>query len=408
MRNLVLLYIGQFISQAGDALFNVSVLFLVLLLESHSASMKTGFVSLLNTLPFLIFGFVAGTLVDRFNRKRLMLGSDLLRGLLLVMVPVAYGSGLLAWWVVAMMGFLLATFSTVFNPARDAVLPELAKKRSLLRVNAFFQTSQQLAIILGAMFAGVFLQLQGEKSLPDSEKIRLIVQLIFVDGITFFISFLTILFISLPAEKLRAKMEATAWDDIRNGMKYIFSDQLLAALLIFTAVDNFFIMGPAIVGANLFIKNTLKLGPSNLAFFEGSLACGWFVGTILVAKFGKRFRKGHLLLAGIILDGATYIPFLFIRSYAVLLAAIFIHAIAIPLITVSRTSIVQEYVPAHHMGKVFSLVNMTVIGSTAISGSVTGALGEFLSAPVLFFLAGIGGMTCGLIGLKIRSIRHYQ
>jgi MFS family permease len=88
----------------------VSVLFLILLLESHSAPLKTGLVSLLNTLPFLVFGVISGALVDRFNRKRLMLGSDLLRGILLAMVPVAYMSGFLTWWVVALVGFLLATF----------------------------------------------------------------------------------------------------------------------------------------------------------------------------------------------------------------------------------------------------------------------------------------------------------
>src|SRR4030042_2860116 len=292
MRNLILLYAGQFISQVGDSLFNVSVLFLILLLESSSPSLKAGIVNLLNTFPFLIFGFIAGTLVDRFKRKKLMLLSDALRRCLLLLVPVAYINGLLIWWVVAATGFLLATFSTVFNPARDAIIPDLAKGYSLLKINAFFQTSQQLAIILGAMLAGFFLHLQGGSALPDPDQIRMIVKLLFADGLTFFVSFITISLISVPVVRSAKKIETTALDDIKEGMKYVYRDRLLKILLIFTAVDNFFIMGPAIVGANLFIKNTLNLGASNLAFFEGSLACGWFLGTILIARYGKRFKKG--------------------------------------------------------------------------------------------------------------------
>jgi MFS family permease len=405
-RNLLLLWVGQFISQTGDALFAVTVLFLVLTIEPAQSALKAGLVSFAETLPFLIFGLIAGSLVDRYRRRSAMLLSDVARGALLLLVPVLWQFGLLNWVSLSLIAFILSTFSTLFNPARDALIPELVSKDRLLHINAFVQTSTQAAVILGSVLAGALLGVQGATSTQTTDT-GAMVRLLWFDGVTFFISFITIFLLRVnePSTNRRTH-NASALKDARVGLRFIAQSPLLIGLLVLTAVDNFFIMGPATVGANLLIKNTLHLGAEYIAYFEGALALGWFVATIGVSRYGARFAKGKLLLLGVILDGITYIPFvgfLIWESYWLALALIFLHGLCIPLITVPRTSMIQETVPSTHLGRVFSMVNLTVVGFMALSSFSTGVVGETLMPPWLFFIGGLGGAFSGVLGWFVFS-----
>ncbi len=399
-RNLLLLWLGQFISQTGDALFAVTVLFLVLSVEPTQSALKAGVVSFFETLPFLVFGLLAGSLVDRYRRRSAMLLSDAVRGILLLVVPLLWQFGLLNWVSLGLIAFLLSSFSTLFNPARDALIPELMDKDRLLQVNAFVQTSTQAAVILGSVLAGALLGVQSATS-AQSTDVGAMVRLLMFDGITFFVSFLSILLLRVNEKPARRETLSSAFEDVRVGLRYIAQSPLLIGLLMLSAIDNFFIMGPATVGKNLFIKNTLHLSAEYMAYFAGTLALGWFVATLWVSRYGVRFAKGKLLLLGIVLDGATYIPFigfLVWDSYWLALVLIFLHGLCIPLITVPRTSIIQEVVPSTHLGRVFAMVNLTVVGFMALSSFSTGLLGEALAPPWLFFVGGVGGTLSGALG----------
>jgi len=409
-RNLLLLWIGQFVSQTGDSLFAATVLFLVLTVEPAQGALKAGVVSFLETLPFLIFGLIAGSFVDRYRRRSVMLLSDAVRGALLLAAPLLWQLGLLNWIALGAVAFLLSSFSTLFNPARDALIPELVPKERLLQVNAFVQTSTQAAWILGSVLAGTLLGAQQAASRTPTD-VAAMVRLLVFDGVTFFGSFVTILLIRIQGETRPMVAPATsALQAAQLGLRYIVQSPLLVGLLALTAVDNFFIMGPATVGANLFVKDTLGLQSQHIAFFQGALMLGWFVGTLWVSRYGSRFSKGKLLLFGVIMDGATYMPlvgFLYWDSYWLSLLLILVHGFFIPFITVTRASIIQEIVPATHLGRVFAMVNLTVVGFMALSSFSTGILGETLAPPWLFFLAGAGGAFSGLIGWgALRSLRQ--
>jgi MFS family permease len=408
-RNLLLLWAGQFISQTGDFLFQAAVLFLVLTIEPTYGALKAGIASTLETIPFLIFGLLAGSLVDRYRRRQVMLLSDAARGLLLLTVPLLWGLGWLSWATIGLIAFLLSSFSTLFNPARDALIPQLVPHGRLVQANALIQTSTQGAMILGTFLAGTLLGLQKAAGSAEGEVLPLI-RLLVLDGLTFFISFGAVWLIRVDESHIAAlgsrSEKPSAWQEALDGLRYAMRSPVLRGLLLLTAVDNFFIMGPAVVGANLFIKNTLELEAQHLAFFEAALAVGWFLGTLWMGRYGKRLPKGKLLLIGIVMDGATYLPFLIflapdVRSYGLALVLIVIHGLFIPLITVSRTSLIQEIVPATHLGRVFALVNLTVVGFMALSSFTTGALGEVLGAPYLFGLAGAGGALSGLLGMWV-------
>lgn len=406
--NLFLLWLGQFVSATGDAFFSTCVGFLALFLLTRQGGPEPGLVVGItrgvDALPFLLFGAYAGVLVDRFDRRKTMLVSDLARALILACIPLLFFTGLLAWWMLPAAAFLLYSFSTLFNPARDALVPLLAEGGNLLRINSWFQTSGQLAMILGATLVGLLVPAaQGEISEAQASRMA---WLLAADAATFLCCFGCILAIAAPPAAAVARKAGGSLSELKESVVFALKDSRLRALLLITAVNNFFIMGPAIVGAQFLILREFKLGPAEYGWFEGTLALGWFAGTLLIARLAPRLKTGHLVLAGMLLDGLTYVPFLWVPDFGWSLVLIFAHGLAIPLITVGRTTLIQRYYENERLGRIFSLVALTVQGFTALSALCTGLALTWLSARELFFAAGVLGAACGVAGLGFASLRR--
>jgi DHA3 family macrolide efflux protein-like MFS transporter len=366
----------------------------------------TGLVVFLMSLPWIVAGPFAGTWVDRggvMGRRRVMLTSDLIRAALLVALWLFARSGDLSFALIAAAALLVEFASTPFVPARDALLPRLAEGRSLVRFNSAFQVTAQLASLVGLFLGGA---LMGTGPTVGTHGNSGVVAVLGLDGLTFLASAVTIALIVIPRDgggngidRARAAPTEYLWRQAIRGVSAAAKDPLLAPLLVLTALDNIAIMGPAIVGATGFIKDDLHGAAGHWAWFEGTMALGYLVGAILVARFGANAKKGRMILWGMALDGLTYVPFFWVRTYPVALALIFVHGLFIPWIVVGRTTLIQQRVPEERQGQVFSLVNLTVQGMTALSALVAGRIAQACGAPTLFLLAGVFGTLCGVAGL---------
>ena len=381
----------------GDSVFTASVAWLAAALTGTAKA--TGLAVFLGAVPFLLLGPFAGALVDRGDRRRIMIVSDLVRAALLLAFPFVASHLGLSFPVVAVAAFLLAAASTPFLPARDALIPLLAEGRPLVRYNAAFQTSAQLAQLAGLWLGGLLLGAARD----DTSRV---VTVIALDGATFLVSAVTLAFLVLPSSAERSgpspsrvPRRPSLFREALDGLADAARDPLLVGLLVLTALDNLAIMGPAIVGATHYVRDDLHLGAGHVAWFEGSMALGFLVGAAVLTRVGARFRKGPLILVGMLLDGLTYIPFFWVPSYPVALALVFVHGLFIPCIVVGRTSLLQERIAPDRVGRTFALVQLTVTGMTALSAIVAGGVAASYGAPVLFLAAGVFGAACGLAGL---------
>lgn len=109
-----------------------------------------------------------------------------------------------------------------------------------------------------------------------------------------------------------------------------------------------------------------------------------------------------------IVDGLTFCLLYVAGSVPMVMGLIIIHALGIPMITVSRTAIIQKYVPNHLQGRVFSMVHLAVVGLTGISSALVGIVADFLPIGSIFLLIGIGAAGCGFYGLLYKSIRSLK
>ena len=349
--NLALLWSSQAISQAGDAIYQLALIWLVL--DMTNSSIITGIVAMSAYLPALIFGLYAGVFSDRLNRLRLMIFANAGQALTVLLIPLLLWCGYKNVWIICGLAFLRSCFNTLFQPALNSIVPILFSKDHLVKINAILATSGQIAWMMGPFFAGILLTMV---SLPN---------LFLVDGGSFIIGMSLLLFITKPENPNRVE-DHSHWDNLKQGLLYLFREKPIFWMMMITFINNFFIMGPAIVGLPILVK------------------------------------------IGLILDGITFSLVYWAESVEMAMVIICLHGIGIPFIMISRTSIIQIHTPNQYHGRLFSVVHLGVVGTTAISAGFVGVITSIISVKILFFGIGIGATLCGIIGLIIPSLRNLR
>jgi len=397
-RNVTFLWLGQLVSQAGDSITHMAVIWLMLDLTGSPS--LTGFIAFAATVPALLFGLFAGVMADHYRRRTLMLISDAARFLLILTIPLCYAFDLLTPPILATIVFITASFGTLFNPSRDAIIPELVQRHQLLKINTLMQSTGYLAYFVGLFGAGMILNAIGMSNL------------FYFDAGTFVVSFVMIYLIRYPRPVERPpQYENRHLSELKKGLEYVLhTDRRLFWIILITALNNLFIMGPAVVGTPLLIKEVWDGSGRDFAFIESTYGIGMLLSAFVVYRVGKRLKKGTWLMLALMYDGITYIPLFWVGHlpfdpFWVTICTIFIHSLGIPFIQVTRTTLIHSIVPGEIQGRVFSMVNLAVIGFMSVSVALTGVVAEVLSARTIFLIIGIGATLTGVIGLSIRSIR---
>ena len=384
-RNLVLLWTGHLISHAGDAVYAIALPWLML--EMTGSKSITALVSMSSFLPALICGFFAGVIVDKYNRKNIMIVSDIMRCLLVAVVPITLIFGFASPLLIGIITFFISAFAALFYPARDCLIPHITQSEELPIANSLIVISGQMSHLIGPLFAGIGISIFG------------LTHLFTADAISFLFSILMISFIVIPVNQTSNQESSTQIESIIEGIRYALSEKGIGVLLALTFINNLFIMGPAIIGLPVFVKETLEEEFIVFAHLETSMASGMIIGSVILWIVIKHFNPAHILLFGIIIDGLTFSILFFVQSNYLAILVLLIHGIGIPLIIVSRITLIQKTVPDKLQGRLFSMIYMAVMGTTAISIGLTGIILEYIGIEILFLIIGICAASCACIGL---------
>ena len=297
-------------------------------------------------------------------------------------------------FLIGTLAFAVASFASLFYPARDALIPSLVSKDRLTAANAFISTSGQFAHLAGPVMAGLLVAWVG------------LIHLFTIDAVTFGVSMVCIALITTSKKRHPVgNSRPSHLADLIAGLKHVTREnRTMGLLLLLTAINNIFIMGPAVLGIPIFVREVLQLEFAAYAAIEAFMAAGMLTGSFLLWRFGRGINPSLVLLVGMVTDGLTYSILYWIDSFSATKALIFLHGIGIPMITISRTTIIQLVVPDVYRGRVFSMVNLSVIGLTALSSGLVGPLAEVIPISTVFLLTGIGAALCGVFGLSHRKL----
>jgi MFS family permease len=391
-RSFALLWTGQTISGVGDSVYQVALVWWVLVHTGSALAMGT--VLLCERVPALTLLLLGGVIVDRFPRVWLMILSDLARGVLVGLITLLSMTNSLVIWHIYVVSFAFGAVDAFFSPAYRAVVPELATPDLLPSANSLTTLSQQATGILGPSLGAVIVAVGGS-SIAFA-----------VDAASFFVSAACLILLLKPGMRPeRSKSRHGILGEAREGLRYVVGTPWLWITIGIAGLSNLTYF-PAMVALPFLVKHELHANVGLLGLYYSSIALGAMLGAAWMGRYTLIRRRGLKLYVAWMLSGiALSVIGLALTPGVFLLAAMTIGGAnaAMSLIWVNT---IQEQVPRDLQGRVYSI---DYLGSAFLgpAGYLLGGWVTPLLGPALVFMIG-GALQTGLIGLGLLhpKVRH--
>jgi MFS family permease len=366
---------------------------------------KTGKASALATisffafLPTVFFAPMAGALVDRWNRKLVMLLSDLATAVGTLTIFLIYTFGDLQIWHIYVVSILAGFFTAFQYPAYAAAVATMLSKEDYTRASGMLGTGRALSGILAPIFAAVLLGWIGLSGI------------MLIDLATFLFAFITVILIHIPQPKQSAvglQSKGTLWQEILFGFRYINKRQSLRSLTNLFMLASIFLAIGATLMSPLVLSQTQN-NESALAAVQSTGAVGGIAGGILLSLWGGTRRRVHTILIGGV--GACLLGILWLgMSRAFLFWAIgsFFFAFFEPFVEGGNLAIWQSKVEADVQGRVFSARQLLVQIPYLFGILMAGYLAEASAISNILIFAGIAGALVFVLGYLISHIREAE
>jgi MFS family permease len=278
-RDYLLLWSGQALSDIGGAVSELAFPLLVLAV-THSPA-QAGFVAALRALPATLFSLLAGVLVDRWDRKRVMLVCDAGRALSLASIPVAYALGHLTIWQLFMTAFLEGTLMMVFTLAKTAAVPQVVTRAQLTTAVAQEEFVEGTTALLGPSLSGVLYTLG-------------VMFPFLTDAISYLISIVTMVLIRTPLKLERTPTHRKIWAEIGSGVLWVWHQPFLLTMTLLMGAGAFVFSGNALMIIILAQQQHASAVVIGLIFAVGGV--GSILGSLLAPRLEHRLMVGQSIL----------------------------------------------------------------------------------------------------------------
>ena len=400
------LWAGQLISLFGDRLHQLALVAVVGI--STGSALATGLVFFAATLPNLILSPIAGTFVDRWNHKEVLIVSDILRAALVLLIPLVLMVNVI---LVYPMVFLVTTVSIFFRPARVAILPRVVEERDLLTANSALWVGETMADIFGYPLAGIFIVALGTAA-PLA---------LWVDSATYIASAILLTAIAVrtvtkaeAAEAADTEARAAAGggfqfiSELRAGWVFLRSEATLLANTIQGAIGQFTIgiviaLMPA-YALTIFGSGTVGW-QAVYAFLETGIGVGNLLGGFAIGLIGSRFGLGRMVIIGYAVWGLLVAVLALTDNLGLAIGVAVGQGVANMVFIIPSQTLFQERTPPTLMGRVFGFRSSLVIGSMTVAMGVGAVLGEVIGVTAVLAFFGLVTMVAGLAGLFVPAIR---
>jgi predicted MFS family arabinose efflux permease len=381
-RNYRYTWFGQIVSEAGDHFNNVAVLSLAVE-ETHSGAVIAALM-LSRAVPAIVAGPLAGVLLDRFDRKRIMIASDIVRGAIALGFIAAIGYK--QTWLLYLLSALLMIASPFFTSGRSAILPSITTEDELHTANSLTQTTGWLTLALGAFFGGTAVARFGY-------------QLAFVfNSVSFFFSAFCIASLRSVRGHFRAANVslnetnvARPWHEYREGLGYMVTTPLILGIGLL-AVGWASGGGAAQVLFTLFSELVFKRGAQGLGELWSIAGVGLLIGGFVGNRLGKRIgfeNYKKTVFCCYLLHGGAYIIFSQMRSWGWALLFMGLSRAAVAVSSVLNTSKLLQHVEDRFRGRVFATIETMSWSTMMMSMLGAGAASEYFSVRMIGAISGL-------------------
>ncbi|MGD0862401.1 MAG: MFS transporter [Candidatus Limnocylindrales bacterium] len=390
------MWLSQVVSSLGDRVHQIALVFLVAR-ATNASPLALGLVFAAMTIPTFLVGPVAGALVDRWDRKRVMVGSDLVRAGLVFAIPVV--SGLYLGLVFGLV-FLVAVASSFFRPARVAALPQVVPERDLLTANSAMSIADNVTDMAGYGLGGLFVAFLGS-ALPLA---------FWIDGASYLASASLVAAATIPRISLArgaAVRRPSLRTELASGWRFLRAETVLFATTVQAAIAEYGL--GALTALSPLLIAALPLGrldaPTAYGFFEMSMSVGLLGGGVVIGTLALRIAKGPAIVAGFAALGFALLALAMTGALWVALVLAAIVGLANVTFVVPSQTIFQQRTPAEMLGRVVA-IRLALVNAMLAASMVTSSLfAQIFGLHVVLAACGILATATGLAGLGIRAIR---
>jgi len=417
----ILVWIGQIISILGSSMTGFGLT--IWMYQQTQSATALGLMQVAFITPFLVLSPLAGVMVDRYNRKLMMMVSDLAAGLSTTILLILFATGHMQFWYLYIAQVLNGIGNTFQWPAYSAAISTMVSKEQYGRANGLMSLLDGGPGVLAPLLAGAllpFIKIQG---------------IMLIDVATFLVAIAALLFVFIPQPvktEEGQKEQGKIWKEAAYGFKYIFARPSLLGLQVIFLFGNLF----AGIGWAIFAPMVLARTNSNSLIF-GSVqtagALGGIAGGLIMSAWGGFKRKVHGVLAGHMLAGFFGAVIGIATGLPLWIPLMVVESALIPLINTSNQTIWQSKVAPDLQGRVFSARRLIAWITNPISPIIGGTLSDFVLEPamktqthlsslfgpifgrgpgagmgLLFCLCGLAVASVGLVGYFIHPIRQAE
>lgn len=364
------LVVTQTFSMIGSRMTSIAVGFWVFARTGQASPLLL--TSFFTELPGMLFGSLAGVVVDRWDRRLVMILADAGQAIGSLLLMISFLSGRFEIWHLYIIAFFQGTFSTFQGPAEDAATTMLVDETQRERANAIKQISFPLAGVIAPVLSGTLYAMVG------------IAGIIGIDLVTFMIAVTVALFVRIPHPQQTKEGEAAQgnfWRETLGAFRYLSERRLLLVFVVYMAFINFMLNGP--LGLTLPYLISVTGSEAQAGGLMGVMSLGAFAGASLIAVWGGTRPRMHTLLPGLLVAGLMFLLYGTFRSPFLLGTSLFLILMPLPVMMALYMSIMQVKTPPDLQGRVFALVaQLGFLGSTA-SFALTGYLVDYVIRPAI-------------------------
>jgi len=385
------LWTGQAVSMLGDTAFLVALGWRTYTLTGSARSL--GYVLTLQGIGLLLTVLVGGALADRYDRRKMMLVSDLSRFAIVGALTVIDGTGHLTLEILLGLAFAEGLATGFFTPALGGLVPLVVEEPGLGSANALIGMARQGSLLVGPSVAGLLYGFAGSTVVFGFNAASFLVSFAFV-------------WATRPRVAERAAAEGT-FREIGAGIRYVAGVPWLWVTISLFAFVLMFQWAPIQVLTPKLVHTHFDLGVGAYGFIFSMLGAGMIVGAVVFAQLNPRRRRGLLSYVIWIVNSLLVIVFALSPWYPVSVVASFLRGTCIGFGVAVWETMLMELVPRHMLSRVISLDWFGSFGLTPVGLVLVGAISG-LAAPGTIIALGAAISICivaaGLLSKQIRTI----
>jgi MFS family permease len=390
-RDFLALFLSQLISKVGDNFAVVAALVLINELAQRSG-IAVVVIATAMTIPQL-FALASGVFVDRFSRKGLMIGSDLLRAGVILLPLLVHKPGHL--YILYLTAFIVMGMGAIYIPARNASIPNMLPEEHLLTANALIQATELVSLIVGASLATLIISLTSTSTA------------FVVDSFTFLLSALFLLAASIPRGASYSSVTAGSgaggefrrfWQSFTDGVRYIASNRYLLQLMAITTMATLGLSATVLLAAAYF-KQLLGISAEYLGLLQATEGIGMAAGALLISIYASWARSRQIVSLAMIVLGGGILVFALAPVYWLVLVGALVVGLCVVSARTTLAAMTQALVPDSQRGRVESAM-VTVIGLGTMGALImAGILGDIVGPTSIFVLTGIVVLAAGIASI---------